>query len=139
MSAENKALVERWFEEVWNKGRADAVDEMFAAEGIARGLGQDLHGPAEFKVFHSTFREAFPDVRVQVDEMIAEGDKVAYRLTATCTHRGNGLGFAPTGRPACFGVMGSVRIANGRITEGWNLLDQFGMLTQLGVVALPGN
>jgi steroid delta-isomerase-like uncharacterized protein len=137
MSAENKALVQRWFDQVWNEGRADAIDEMFAAEGVAHGLGQDLHGPAEFKVFHSTFRGAFPDVRVQMDEMIAEGDRVAYRFTATGTHRGGDLGFAATGRPVRFLGMGSVRIAHGRIVEGWNVLDQLGMLTQLGVVAAP--
>lgn len=137
MSAENKALVVRWFEEVWNKGRSDVIDEMFAADGVAHGLGEDRHGPAGFKPFHAAFRQAFPDVRVQVDEMIAEGDKVAYRLTATGTHRGDGLGFAATGRPARFLAMGSVRIANGQIVEGWNVLDQLGMLTQLGVVTPP--
>jgi steroid delta-isomerase-like uncharacterized protein len=137
MSAANKALVERWFDEVWNMGRADAIDEMFAAEGVAHGLGEDLHGPSEFKVFHATFRGAFPDVRVQMDDMIAEGDRVAYRFTATGTHRGGDLGFAATGRPVRFLGMGSVRIANGRIVEGWNVLDQLGMLTQLGVVPTP--
>jgi steroid delta-isomerase-like uncharacterized protein len=137
MSAENKALVERWFDQVWSQGRADAIDDMFAAEGVAHGLGQDLHGPAEFRVFHATFRGAFPDVRVQMDEMIAEGDRVAYRFTATGTHRGGDLGFPATGRQVRFVGMGSVRIVNGRIVEGWNVLDQLGMLTQLGVVAAP--
>ena len=138
MLAENKALVNRWFEEVWNKGRADAIDEMFAADGVAHGLGgQDLHGPADFKVFHAAFRGAFPDVRVQMDELIAEGDKVAYRFTATGTHRGDSLGFAATGRAARFIGMGTIRIADGRIVEGWNILDQLGMLTQLGVAQAP--
>ena len=137
MSAENKALVQRWFDRVWNEGRAEAIDEMFAADGVAHGLGQDLRGPSEFKVFHATFRGAFPDVRVEIDDMIAEGDKVAYRFTATGTHRGGDLGFAATGRPVRFLGMGSVRIANGRIVEGWNVLDQLGMLTQLGVVPAP--
>jgi steroid delta-isomerase-like uncharacterized protein len=137
MSAENKALVVRWFEEVWNKGRSDAIDEMFAADGVAHGLGEDLHGPDAFKTFHAAFRQAFPDVRVQVEDVIAEGDRVAYRLIASGTHRGDGLGFAATGRPASFVVMGSARIANGRIVEGWNVIDQLGMLTQLGVIAPP--
>ena len=134
MSAENKALVARWFEEVWNKGRSDAIDEMFAADGVAHGLGPDVCGPDGFKAFHATFRQAFPDVRVSVDEMVADGDTVAYRLTAAGTHRGDGLGFAATGLPARFMVMGTARIANGKIVEGWNVLDQLGMLTQLGVV-----
>jgi steroid delta-isomerase-like uncharacterized protein len=137
MSAENKALVARWFEEVWNKGRSDAIDEMFAADGVSHGLGEDMHGPEEFKSFHAAFRSAFPDVRVHVDELIAEGDRVAYRLTASGTHRGDGLGFAPTGRAVSFTAMGTARIVNGRIVEGWNVLDRMGMMTQLGVVTPP--
>ena len=137
MSAENKALIERWFEEVWNQGHTEAIDEMFSPEGVAHGLGPDLHGPEGFKTFHATFRQAFPNIRVQVDEMIAEGDKVAYRLTASGTHLGDGLGFAATSRGVRFLVMGSARIAGGKIVEGWNVLDQMGMLTQLGVLTPP--
>ena len=137
MSAENKALIERWFEEVWNKGRREAIDEMMAADAVAHGLGPDLHGPEQFKAFHASFRGAFPDVRVHVDELVAEGDRVAYRLTASGTHMGDGLGFAATSRPASFVVMGSARIVDGKIVEGWNVIDQLGMLSQLGVVTPP--
>jgi steroid delta-isomerase-like uncharacterized protein len=137
MSAENKALVERWFEEVWNKGRVEAIDEMFAPDAVAHGLGGDIRGPEEFKVFHAAYRQAFPDVRIQVDEIVAEGDVVAFRLTARGTHMGDGLGFAATSRAASFVVMGTARIANGRIVEGWNVIDNMGMLTQLGVVTPP--
>src|SRR5437588_11510292 len=63
MSEENKALMRRWFEEVWNKGRAEAIPEMFADEGIAHGLSDDpaspMRGPAGFLPFHTQFREAF--------------------------------------------------------------------------------
>jgi steroid delta-isomerase-like uncharacterized protein len=134
MSAENKALIERWFDEVWNKGRSDAIDEMMAPDAAAHGLGPDVMGPAAFKSFHAAFRSAFPDVRVQVDEMIAEGDRVAYRLTARGTHQGDGLGLPATHRPCRFVVMGSARIADGRIVEGWNLIDELGMRTQLGLL-----
>ena len=137
MSAENKALVERWFEEVWNQGRSDVVDEMFAADGVVHGLGDERRGPDGFKLFHAAFRQAFPDVRVEVEDVIAEGDKVAYRLTATGIHSGNGLGFAATGRPVRFVAMGFARIENGKIAEGWNVLDQLGMLTQLGAITPP--
>lgn len=135
MSAENKALVERWFDEVWNKGRVDAIDEMMAPDALVHGLGPDMVGPAAFKSFHAAFRTAFPDVRVQVDEMIAEGDRVAYRLTACGTHQGEGLGFPATNCRCSFVAMGSARIAGGRIVEGWNLIDELGMRTQLGAVA----
>jgi steroid delta-isomerase-like uncharacterized protein len=133
MSAENKALIERWFEEVWNKGRSEAIEEMMAPEAVAHGLGPDLVGPSAFKSFHATFRTAFPDVRVRVEEMIAEGDRVAYRLTASGTHKGDSLGFAATSLPCRFVVMGTARIADGKIVEGWNLIDELGMRTQLGI------
>ena len=138
MSTENKALVRRWFEEVWNNGSSDAIDELFAPDGIAYGLGQDIiRSPSEFKPFHAKFREAFPDLRVELEDMIAEGDQVAFRFTATCTHSGNSLGFAATNRPARFIGLGTARIRNGQIVEGWNVFDQLGMLTQLGVIAPP--
>ena len=136
MSAENKALVMRWFDEVWNKGRAEAIAEMFAADGVARGLGDEMHGPEAFKAFHAKFREAMPDLRIEMDELIAEGDRVAYRFTASGTHRGDSLGFAATNRSTRFIGMGSVVISDGKIVEGWNVLDQLGMLTLLGAVAM---
>jgi hypothetical protein len=73
MSAEHKAMMHRWFEEVWNKGRSEAIDELLAADGVVHGLGPaDLRGPAEFKQFHAAYRNAFPDVRIQLDQVIAE-------------------------------------------------------------------
>jgi steroid delta-isomerase-like uncharacterized protein len=137
MSDNNKALVQRWFDEVWNSGRAEAIDEMFASEGVAHGLAAEkMHGPGGFKAFHASFRGAFPDVRVHIDDMVAEGDQVAYRFTATGTHSGGQLGFAATNRPMNIQGMGFVRIANGMIVEGWNVLDQLGMMSQLGAVTM---
>ncbi|HAF13910.1 MAG TPA: hypothetical protein DHU55_16545 [Blastocatellia bacterium] len=79
-------MLRRWFEEVWNKGRADAIDEMFAADGVAQGLSGDpsapLRGPAGFKLLHDQFRGAFPDIEVVVEDTIAEGDKVAACLVS---------------------------------------------------------
>jgi steroid delta-isomerase-like uncharacterized protein len=137
MSTENKALVRRWFEEVWNKGRVQAIDEMMAAGCVIHGLGPDLRGPDGFKPFHASYRDAFPDVKVTVDDIVSEGSIVATRWSGTGTHRGNGLGFPATGRSANFTGMSFVRIGNGKIVEGWNNFDQLGMLQQLGVVNLP--
>jgi steroid delta-isomerase-like uncharacterized protein len=134
MSSENKALIRRWFEEVWTNGRVSAIDEMLAPDAVAHGLGDDLRGPEGFKPFHAAYRDAFPDVAIQIDDIIAEGDMVAARWTATATHRGNALGFAATGRPATFHGMTFARVSGGQIVEGWNSFDQLGMLRQLGVV-----
>src|SRR5215217_5502711 len=89
ISADNKAIVYRWFEEVWNKGRVDAIDEMVAEDSVVHGLGGELRGPSAFKPFHATFRAAFPDLAIVVDEVISEGDLAAARFTCTGTHQGD--------------------------------------------------
>jgi steroid delta-isomerase-like uncharacterized protein len=138
MSSDNKALVRRWFEEVWNKGRVDAIDEMLAPDAVVHDLGPtDLRGADGFKPFHAAFRSAFPDIRLRIDHMVAEGDMVAARWSATATHRGDGLGVAATGRPVRLSGMVFVRVDGGRMVEGWNNFDQLGMFQQLGAVSLP--
>src|ERR1700674_3544519 len=121
MSEENKALVRRWFEEVWNKGRSDAIDEMFAADGIAHGLADDegnsLRGPGGFKPFHEVFRGAFPDIEVVVEEVLAEGDLVAARCSVRGKHTGDHLGIAASNAPVEFTGMTIARIKDGKIVE----------------------
>jgi steroid delta-isomerase-like uncharacterized protein len=138
MSKANKRLVERWFEEVWNKGRAEAIEEMFAAEGIAHGLSDDaenpLRGPQNFRAFHSTFREAFPDLIVNVEDTIAEGDKVVARCSVRGKHMGNSLGIEATQSPVDFTGIAIVRIKDGKIVEAWNNFDFMKMYRQLGKI-----
>ena len=137
MSEENRALIHRWFEEVWNKGRAEAIDELFAEEGIANGLadesGAPLRGPAGFKPFFQKFRDAFPNIEVIVEDTVAEGDKVAARCRVLGTHQGEGLGFAATNRPVEFTGISIVRIKDGKIVEAWNNFDFTSMFQQLNV------
>lgn len=137
MSAENKVLIRRWFEEVWNRGRAAAIDEMLAGQAMIHGLGPQTMNVNAFKQFHTQYRNAFPDVRIQVDDVIAEGDKVAVRWSGTGTHQGNDLGFAASGNAVRFAGMTIGRVENGKLVEGWNVFDELGMLQQCGVVNLP--
>jgi steroid delta-isomerase-like uncharacterized protein len=137
MSTESSVLVQRWFEEVWNKGRATAIDEMLSETAVVHGLGMELRGPEGFKSFHAAYRNAFPDVRVQIDDIVAEGDTAAARWSGTATHKGDGLGFPATGKHVQFTGMVFLRVKNGKIVEGWNNFDQLGMLQQLGVTSLP--
>lgn len=139
MSEQNKAVVRRWFEEVWNRGSEAAIDELFARSGIAHGLGDseaDVHGPPEFKPFVANIRGSIPDTHISVDDILAEGDRVAVRVTLEGTHSGQGLGVAPTGRRVRIQGVIIVRVVNGQIVEGWNSYDQLGLLRQIG--ALPG-
>jgi steroid delta-isomerase-like uncharacterized protein len=134
----NKALVRRWFEEVWNKGRAEAIKEMFASDGIAHGLSDDpenpLKGPADFKPFHDTFRGAFPDIEVIVEDLIAEGDKVAARCSVRGKHTGDHLGVVASNAPVQFTGMVIVRIKDGKIVEGWNNFDFMRVNKQIGAI-----
>ena len=133
----HKSLVNRWFEEVWNKGRAEAVDEMFAPDGIAHGLSGEaenpLKGPGDFKLFHESFRGAFPNIEVVVEDMIAEGDKVAARCSVRGKHAGDYLGVVATNAPVDFTGVAIVRIKDGRIVEAWNNFDFLKMNQQIGI------
>ena len=133
----NKALMRRWFEEVWNRGRADAIPEMFAEDGIAHGLSDDvdapLKGPNGFLPFHGQFREAFPNIEVVVEDQIAEGDLVATRCSVRGKHQGDSLGFAATNSPVDFTGVTITRIRDGKIVEAWNNFDFATMYRQLGV------
>ena len=141
MSEENKALVRRWFEEVWNKGREEAIDEMFSEEGVANGLtdeaGEPLRGASGFKPFFRQFREAFPDVRVVVEDMVAEGDKVAARVAFHGTHRGELQGIPPTGKEGAFTSMEFNRVVDGKVEEHWVEIDLLGLMQQLGAIPEP--
>ena len=133
----NKALLRRWFEEVWNKGRAEAITEMMAEDCIAHGLsegGQPMRGPADFLPFHTQFREAFPGIEVVAEDLIAEGDKVAARCSVKGKHVGDSLGFKATNTTAEFDGMSIVRIKDGKIVEAWNNFDFMKMYKQLGVM-----
>jgi steroid delta-isomerase-like uncharacterized protein len=138
MSEQNKALIRRWFEEVWNKGRAEAIPELFAAEGVAHGLSDDaanpLRGPAGFLPFHAQFREAFPDIEVVVEDQIAERDMVATRCSVRGKHTGDSLGFKATQAPVEFTGMVITRIKDGKIVEAWNNFDFMKMYRQLGTI-----
>ena len=137
-SEDLKAFIRRWFEEVWNKGREEAIDEMFAEDGIAHGLadetGAPLRGASGFKPFFRNFRSAFPDIEVIVEDAIAEGDKVAARCRVRATHAGEGLGFAATQRPMEITGMTFARVRDGKIIEAWNNFDFMAMFQQLGTL-----
>lgn len=138
MSEENKQLVRRWFEEVWNKGRVDAIDEMFDENGIAHGLADDpsqpIKGPREFRPFHTLFRDAFPNMMIVVEDTIAEGDKVAARCSVRAKHEGEFMGRAASQSPVEFTGIAIIRIDNGKIVEAWNNFDFMRLHKQVGLI-----
>lgn len=138
MSEENKTLILRWFEEVWNQGNSNAIDELLADDGVIHGLvdagGNPVTGLKAFHEFHDQFRGAFPDINVSVDDVISDGDRVVARCSVRGTHSGEQLGFAATDAPVQFDGIAIVRIKDGKIVEAWNQFDFLQMNKQLGVL-----
>jgi steroid delta-isomerase-like uncharacterized protein len=119
-------LLKRWFEEVWNQRDATAIDRMLHPQSKVYGLtetGDPLVGPDSFKVFHSTFCGAFPDIHVEIEDIVAEGDMVAARWKATMTHLGADLGFPASGRKGVLTGMTFGVVDGDQIVGGWNETD----------------
>jgi len=131
---ENVALLRRWFNEVWNQRRLDAIGEMMAPDAVVTGLGEAdevVHGPAEFRLFTERFQKAFSGIRITVEDAFGSGDKVGARWSAEMTHTGDDIGIPATGRTVRICGMTLARVENGKVVEGWNNWDQLGLQQQL--------
>ena len=137
MSEENEALVRRYFEEIWDEGNLDLIDELFTTNFVRHGptaTEGEVRGLEAFKGVVSMYRAAFPDLRVPIEDLIAEGDRVVSRWTARGTHQGELMGIAPTGNQASVTGMIVDRISGGRIEEEWVEYDTLYLMQQLGAV-----
>ncbi len=135
---ENKAIVQR-FGQVWSAGKLDIVDELAAPDLVVSypALPEDIHGPEAFKQLLRDWYSAFPDVEASVDEVIAEGDKVAARWICRGTHQGEFLGIPPTGRRVQLTGITIFRVADGKVVEERGEDDALGLMQQLGVIPQP--
>jgi steroid delta-isomerase-like uncharacterized protein len=138
---ENVALMRRWFEEVWNQGKVETVNELLAEDAVGVGQGEpgvEIHGPSDFIPFVQRIRGAFPDVKVTIEDAFGVRDKVVLRWSATMTHQGDHLGMPASGKPVRITGMTMVRIRDGKIVEGWDNWDQLAMMQQIGAYEQPG-
>ena len=135
---ENKELNRRFFQEVFNGHNVDAIDELLADDFVEHqefpGFTQDREGA---KQFFSYMFQAFPDMRAEVQDMVASGDRVAVRSTFSGTHQGESLGVPATGKQVSVGALDIVRVVDGRATDHWGIFDAMGMMMQLGVIPTP--
>ncbi|HEX5164300.1 MAG TPA: ester cyclase [Thermomicrobiales bacterium] len=132
MSVEaNKALIRRYFE-TWNANDVDALDDIIAADAIDHMAyeGQQA-GRAGYRDFYATWHSAFPGFRAEIEDMIAEGDRVATRWTFRGRHLGEYNGIAPTGREIVYTAVSIQRIADGRVAEEWYVGDTYEFMRQL--------
>jgi predicted ester cyclase len=125
---ENKAVVRREQEELWNHtGDLEAAEELFAA-GQAEAAKQEA----------ANFRRGFPDVTSIIENLIAEGDKVVARWRSRATHQGDYMGIAPSGKAVEFTGISFYRIEGNKIAQSWNIEDQLGLMRQVGAIAELG-
>lgn len=138
MAKQKHTILHRWFEEVWNEGRAELIDEMIAPECVAHGLedpsGNPVRGPEEFKKFFLGFRRAFPDIRFNVQETVSEDDLVVAYCRITATHKGEAFSMKATAKLVAFEGMRKFRVRDGKVVEAWNSFDFFKLFQQMRVV-----
>jgi steroid delta-isomerase-like uncharacterized protein len=136
MSAENKGIARRFLEEAFNSGNLDVVDELVAPEFVNHdaALPEPATGIEATKASIKGYRDAFPDLRLTIEQQLAEGEYVTTRWSARGTHQGDLLGMAATGKQATVTGITIDRIVDGRFVESWTNWDTLGLMQQLGAV-----
>ena len=134
---ENKALIRRWYDEVWVGRNPDAIDALYAPTWVGHFAGVELPGPAAHKQVAVLFNAAFPDARYEVEDLFGEGDRVGSRVVIRATHQGAFRGLAPTGRSVTWTNMNIHHVAGGKIAEQWCQYDVLSLLDQLGARPQP--
>jgi steroid delta-isomerase-like uncharacterized protein len=132
---DNKRIARRWFEEVINQRRLDAIDDIYAAGYVHHGpRGREMRGRDQIRGFAAGILSAFADRHATIEEQIAEGDTVATRFTSRGTQTGEFLGRPPSGKAATIEGIVISRIEGPKIAEEWEITDQLGFLQALGIV-----
>lgn len=131
MTEAERNLGNAWFEEVWNKGRREAIADLLAPDAVLHEAGMDSVGPQGFYEFFDRMNAAFSDVRITIQDTISEGDRICVRWTCSCKHTGDALGHPPTQKTVHLTGITIMRIANGKLAEGWQNWDMLGMLEQI--------
>lgn len=128
-----RALVGSYIE-LYNSGNLAIADEVIAAEFVDHASPEEQPGPSGVKRMVASFRAAFPDAVVTLNQMVSEGDTVAFRFAIRGTHLGIFGGIPPTGRQITLTGMDFVRVRDGKIVELWSNQDTLGLLRQLGAI-----
>jgi predicted ester cyclase len=123
-SEQNKTLVKRWFEEVWNQSRREVIAELFPAEAVLHEGSTQIRGPQEFERFHDAIREQFSDIQITPGIALSEGDLVSIRWIIDCRDKASGKRLTTSG-------ISIARIKDGRFFEAWQNWDQAGIAAQL--------
>ncbi|WP_306055478.1 ester cyclase [Natronococcus wangiae] len=134
-----KQIARKYVEDAWNEGNTGRMDDVLTKDQLYHDPTVDgAEGLEEFKRFIRDYRNAFPDLRYDVEEYIVEGDKAAFWGRVTGTHEGTFMGLEPTGNEIDIMGIGVVRVEDGKVAERWANFDLFGMFQQLGIAPSSG-
>ncbi|HEX4005717.1 MAG TPA: ester cyclase [Acidobacteriaceae bacterium] len=131
MTEDERKLGQRWFDEVWNKGRREAIGEMFSSQGVLHDGANITTGPDAFYEFFDRIQASLSGMHIVIDDTIAEGDKVVVRWTSTATHSGNGLGMPPTNKTVRITGISILRVKGSQFVEAWQNWDMLGLMEQV--------
>lgn len=138
----NKALVRRVYDEILNEKDYDRYEELYAEDFVSHrpppGADEGYSDLDSTKTYHRRLHEGFPDLTETIEEIIAEDDMCAVRLTITGTHEGEFMGVPATGKEVSFEAMVFSRIEDGKLAEAWGLADSLDLMGQLGITEVPG-
>lgn len=136
MSPTDRDLVTKFFEEAYNSGNAHVIRELVTPDHVSHLPTGDHYGPEGVRIDILCFRTAFPDLRIEIDEVIEAPERVVYRFTARGTHEGPFMGVPASGRRVEVQGIGIDRVINGKTVERWIQYDSAGLLQQLGVLPI---
>jgi steroid delta-isomerase-like uncharacterized protein len=138
MSEQKKQTIRRFWEEVFNNRNLDMIDDLVTTDYAYHGpAGQEIRGAEGLKQFLGMYFNAFPDMKVEIQDIFGEGEKIVSRVMGRGTHKGDLIGIPPTGKQVAIMVICTNRFEGGKIAEDWELFDMFGMMQQLGVIQQP--
>jgi len=131
MTESYPTIAHRWYDQVWNQLRREAIAELLSPDAVLHEGDDQMRGPEGFYPFYDRILATFSDMHIKVEQTVEEGDLICARWSVTMTHTGDGLGFPPTNKRCHVTGMAILRVAGGKLVEGWQNWDMLGLIQQI--------
>jgi predicted ester cyclase len=133
MRVTGATVARRWFEEVWNQNRDETIEELMHPEAVFHMEGAEVRTPAEFRQMRDAFMSSFPGLRIEIEDIVSDGDHAVVRWHMSGTHGGSGFGERATKRAVAVRGMSWAVVRDGQVIEGWDSWNVGGLMATIGV------